>query len=79
MLNIDRLIKHANSQTGGHNLNTGGENRAGFHVCLRQPETLELIMKELSDQWVPTENIVFLSGDLCRKELMVEIEGNQWI
>ncbi len=77
--NIDTLISHANTRTGKSSEQHGDLSHSCFRVYVRQPSNLGIVKKELTETLGPLEHIVFLQGDICRRELMVEIEGNHWI
>jgi chorismate lyase / 3-hydroxybenzoate synthase len=44
-------------------------------VYVRNPEDLEVVRRALQDPLLLSSRLIFLQGDLCRKELLVEIEG----
>lgn len=46
-----------------------------FKVYVRNPEDLEVVRRALQDPLLLSSRLIFLQGDLCRKELLVEIEG----
>jgi len=47
-----------------------------FKVYVRNPEHLEAVRRTLDDSPLThSSRLLFLQGDLCRKELLVEIEG----
>lgn len=46
-----------------------------FKVYVRNPEDLKAVRRALQDPLLLSSRLLFLQGDLCRKELLVEIEG----
>ena len=46
-----------------------------FKVYLRNPKHLETVRRVLDAPFLLTSRLLYLQGDLCRKELLVEIEG----
>ena len=46
-----------------------------FKVYIRNPEHTETVRRTLEDSFMRSSRLLFLQGDLCRKELLVEIEG----
>ena len=46
-----------------------------FKVYVRNPEHLEAVRRALHDPLLLSSRLLYLQGDLCRKELLVEIEG----
>lgn len=49
--------------------------RGIFKVYVRQPEHLGIIQQALSASAIAPSQLLYLQGDLCRLELLVEIEG----
>lgn len=49
--------------------------RAAYKVYVREPESLPDIRLALQDSPLSTHQTLFLEGDLCRRELLMEIEG----
>jgi chorismate lyase/3-hydroxybenzoate synthase len=49
--------------------------RGTFKVYVRYPEHLARIQQTLSASAIAPSRILYLQGDLCRRELLVEIEG----
>jgi chorismate lyase/3-hydroxybenzoate synthase len=58
-----------------------GSARFDFSAChalrvyVREPKHLPIIHAEFVQSGIPAENIVYLHGDVCRRELAVELEG----
>lgn len=48
---------------------------ASWVVYVRDPLHINLIRPFINEKIHPESNIVYLQGDICRKDLMVEIEG----
>ena len=46
-----------------------------FKVYVRQRAHLEEIKDELKEHLWDNHKVIFLEGDICRKELLLEIEG----
>jgi chorismate lyase/3-hydroxybenzoate synthase len=73
MSNLRALIGHAADVSGAvPNLQPS---RGTFKVYVRQPEHLGIIQQVLSASAIAPSRILYLQGDLCRRELLVEIEG----
>jgi len=68
--NLSALLDHAGYPT----INSLGT-LASWIVYVREPSHIDLIRPLIADQIHPDSRIVYLQGDICRKELMVEIEG----
>ena len=49
--------------------------RSFFKVYVRNPNHLETVRRVLDAPFLVSGHLLFLQGDLCRKELLVEIEG----
>jgi chorismate lyase/3-hydroxybenzoate synthase len=54
---------------------TVARHQAAYKVYVREPESLPTIRLALQDLPLSTRDLVFLEGDLCRRELLMEIEG----
>jgi chorismate lyase / 3-hydroxybenzoate synthase len=46
-----------------------------FKVYVRNPDHLGIVRRALQDPMLLSSRLIYLQGDLCRKELLVEIEG----
>jgi len=46
-----------------------------FKVYVRNPDHLGLVRRALQDSLFLSSRFIYLQGDLCRKELLVEVEG----
>jgi len=71
MNNLRTLIKQA--ADGLVALSDLQPSRGLFKVYVRQPEHLGIIQQALSP--IAPNQLLYLQGDLCRRELLVEIEG----
>ena len=70
--NLRTLIEHADRmQPKG----IGTSHRAIYKVYVRNPDQLLSIRQALHDPLLNSSPILLLRGDLCRRELLVEIEG----
>jgi chorismate lyase/3-hydroxybenzoate synthase len=54
---------------------TEAQRRAAYKVYVREPESLPDIRRALHDSQLSAHHLLFLEGDLCRRELLMEIEG----
>jgi len=72
MANISALLEEANRVVGpaGYSLE-----RLKFKVYVRQPSDLRAIEGALSGSLRPSTPIVYLQADVCREDLLVEIEA----
>jgi chorismate lyase/3-hydroxybenzoate synthase len=64
--NFARKLKKANRES---------ISGTSLRVYLRHPEQLEIVQNMLSKKPDLPENIIYLKADICRKELLLEIEG----
>lgn len=71
--NLHAVLDHA-KQIAGVDL-SGTQPRAMYKVYVRNPDSLPEIRRALQDSSLSGHQTLFLQGDLCRKELLVEIEG----
>lgn len=71
--NLRALVAHADELSG--TTRSHQSSRSRYKVYLRQPEHLEAVQRALSIPLFASSQIVYLQGDLCRRELLVEIEG----
>lgn len=46
-----------------------------LRVYVRDPTQLPIIQAEFESSGIPVDNIVYVHGEVCRRELMVELEG----
>ncbi|TKB83264.1 MAG: hypothetical protein E8D44_08440 [Nitrospira sp.] len=71
--NLRALVAHADELSG--TTRSHPSSRGRYKVYVRQPDHLEAIQQALSIPLFASSQIVYLQGDLCRRELLVEIEG----
>ena len=71
--NLRALVAHAEELSGTTRQHQSSHGR--YKVYVRQPDHLEAIQQALSIPLFASSQIVYLQGDLCRRELLVEIEG----
>ena len=71
--NLRALIERAQCTTSSPQ----GERRlqSVFKVYVRHPKHLETVRRVLDAPFLLSSHLLYLQGDLCRKELLVEIEG----
>lgn len=71
--NLRALISHAENSFctmfGRHST------RACFKVYVRNPEDLRVVQHALNSSSLASNHVLYLQGELCRRELLVEIEG----
>lgn len=73
--NLDSLVEAA-SKHGDGALRWGLDGESCLRVYLRRPEDLEIVRDVLTGaRGIPESRLVFLQGDICRRELMIEIEA----
>jgi chorismate lyase / 3-hydroxybenzoate synthase len=53
----------------------GAQRQAVYKVYVRDPGSISEIRRAIMNSPLSREQVLFLNGDLCRKELLVEIEG----
>lgn len=70
--NLRTLIEHADRMEPK---GIGTSHRASYKVYVRNPDQLLSIQQALRDPLLNFSPILLLQGDLCRRELLVEIEG----
>ena len=73
--NILQLIEDARQRAG---LEAGSYQRACFRIYVREPADLQAV-KKVHDKYFSGEPVIFLQGDVCRKELLVETEAVIWL
>jgi enamine deaminase RidA (YjgF/YER057c/UK114 family) len=72
MANIDALLDEANRVVGARRYSLDA---LKFKVYVRQPSDLSAIAEALSGAMRPSTSIVYLHADVCREDLLVEIEA----
>lgn len=76
LLNLEAVIAEANRILGGHRLNLRFNlNEIFFRVYVRDATDLPLIKNEMQCYLNSTIRAVFIQADICRKELLLEIEA----
>jgi chorismate lyase/3-hydroxybenzoate synthase len=73
LTNLRALIDRA--QFGHPSFEPDAKRHSVFKVYLRSPKHLETVRGVLRDPFLLSGDLLFLQGDLCRKELLVEVEG----
>ncbi|PWT75357.1 MAG: hypothetical protein C5B60_05435 [Chloroflexi bacterium] len=71
--NLRALIERAECFRTG--VEAGSEPQSSFKVYVRNPDHLGIVRQSLQDPFFLSSRLIYLQGDLCRKELLVEIEG----
>jgi len=71
--NLNVLMAHAEERA--RQQITGAQSQACYKVYIRHAADLAAIQKTLHEFSLPESHIIYLQGDLCRQELLVEIEG----
>jgi chorismate lyase / 3-hydroxybenzoate synthase len=72
LANLDALLEEANRVVGAPRYSLDG---LKFKVYVRRPRDLDVIQRALSANLRPTAPILYLQADVCREELLVEIEA----
>jgi chorismate lyase/3-hydroxybenzoate synthase len=72
MDNINALLEEANRVVGSPRYSLDG---LKFKVYVRQPSDLSAIEAALKGSLQPSTSIVYLQADVCREDLLVEIEA----
>lgn len=70
--NLEALLAVGNERCGGHFALTGCE---ALRVYLRCAEDLEPAQAVIDASGLPGQRVLYLRGDVCRRELDVELEG----
>jgi chorismate lyase/3-hydroxybenzoate synthase len=71
--NVRAVLTHAKHVAGLDF--TNARHRAVFKVYVRDYDSLPEIRRVIEKSLLTGDQILFLQSDLCRKELLVEIEG----
>jgi len=71
--NLRALIDRA--QAVPPSLERGTRLHSAFKVYVRNPRHLDTVRRVLHAPFLLSSHLLYLQGDLCRKELLVEIEG----
>jgi len=72
LANIEALLREANRMVGSARYSLDG---LKFKVYVRQPRDLDAIKSALAERLGAAVPIVYLRADVCREELLVEIEA----
>jgi enamine deaminase RidA (YjgF/YER057c/UK114 family) len=72
LANISALLDEANRVMGSARYSL---DQLKFKVYVRRPSDLDSIEAELAKSLRPTTSIVYLQADVCREDLLVEIEA----
>jgi chorismate lyase/3-hydroxybenzoate synthase len=72
LANIEALLREANRVAGSARYSLDG---LKFKVYVRQPRDLDAIKSALAERLGAAPPIVYLRADVCREELLVEIEA----
>lgn len=73
MTNIKAVLDEANRMVNADRFNLSGLH---YKVYVRNPEDLDLILPELTRCVCGTPKAIYLQADVCRQELLLEIEAN---
>lgn len=69
--NVAELTRAALARTPGSIVGAGGT----WRVYLRNPADLHLVQPEVHRRLAGADSVVFLQADICRQELLIEVEG----
>jgi chorismate lyase/3-hydroxybenzoate synthase len=72
LLNLDAVIRAADRLAPISEAYSG---QAMFKVYLRQPEHVLTVADLLSQKLPPNSRVIYLQGDICRGDLLVEVEA----
>ena len=72
LANIDALLEEANRVVGASRYSLDG---LKLKVYVRRSQDLELVRRALAPRLRPSTSILFLQADVCREDLLVEIEA----
>ena len=72
LANLDALLAEGGARAGRRFALAGCE---ALRIYLRDPADLAPLQAVVADSGLPAARIAFLQGDICRRELAVEIEG----
>ena len=73
--NLDSLIQQARLDTQTRNASVQTLTDGYWRIYVRRLEQMPEIERELRENLVDDPNLVFLRGDICRRELLLEIEA----
>jgi enamine deaminase RidA (YjgF/YER057c/UK114 family) len=72
LTNIEALLSEANRVTRGAHFELDS---LAYKVYVRRPEDLALIQRELAATLGSQAQVIYLQADICRQDLLVEIEA----
>ena len=72
LANLDALLDEATLRDGPRFALTAPD---ALRVYLRHRTDLDAVREVMTEAGVPAERLVYLHGDICRRELLVELEG----
>lgn len=72
LANIDALLEEANRVVGASRYSLDG---LKLKIYVRRPQDLDIIKRALATRLPPSTPMVFLQADVCREDLLVEIEA----
>lgn len=72
LTNIDALLATARGENGGHGYNA---RQLSYKVYVRRPQDLTTISEEMQKSLDSRTPVIFLRADICRRDLLVEIEA----
>ena len=73
MTNISALLEEAARRRGAHTCSLAD---LSYKVYVRHRRDLPVIAAELSTWLGPAARVIFLQADVCREDLLVEIEAS---
>ena len=71
--NVNSLLEEGHRQMGGSHARL--DRNGILKVYIRQPEDLELVRQTLESEAPPEIPRIYLQGDICRSNLLTEIDG----
>ena len=75
-ISIDNLALIADAAGVGADLRRAGRNRRSFKILLRNPADLGVTQDRLGERLLrPGDTVSYLRADICRPELLVEVEA----
>ena len=74
MENIDYLVSPENLSRNGADVAVGAPRYELLRVSVKRREDMAALKEYMCDRY-PSANLLFLNTDVCRSELLVEIEG----
>mgnify|MGYP002355336564 CR=1 FL=1 len=72
LANLEALLDEATTRGGPRFALTAPD---ALRVYLREPADLDAVREVMAEVGMPAERTVYLHGDICRRELLVELEG----